>query len=169
MSLKNQLQNLKIHHNSPCYCYRLHILQKKTILEVFKLTWIDLQKLIWMNFKATFLTFVVKMQIFFWILIFSQFWAALVGLQIEYSQLQLRKYITQNWSLSLLISQPLLFNKYFYCKTEIYPPDRLSDNSDAVCFPQKLSYLSVFRNFALKIMFLMHNMHFFFIFLFPNL
>ena len=101
---------------------------KKTVLEVFKLTWIDLQKLIWMNFKATFLTLPVKMHTFFWILIFFSVLSCLSWLTNWVFSITAEK-VTQNWSLSLLISQPLLFNKYFYCKTEIYPPDGLSDNS----------------------------------------
>ena len=129
MSLKNQLQNLKISHNLPCYCYRLHILQKETAMEVFKLTWIDLQKLIWMNFKATFLTLPVKMHTFFWILIFFSVLSCLSWLTNWVFLITAEK-VTQHWSLSLLISQPLLITKYFYCKTCIYPPDRVSDNSD---------------------------------------
>ena len=99
-----------------------------TVLEVFKLTWIDLQKLIWMNFKATFFTLPVKMHTFFWILIFFSVLSCLSWLTNWVFSITAEK-VTQNWSLSLLISQPLLFNKYFYCKTGIYPPDRVSDNS----------------------------------------
>ena len=106
-------------------------------MEVFKLTWIDLQKLIWMNFKATFLTFAVKMHIFFWILIFFSVLSCLGWLTNWVFSITAEK-VTQNWSLSLLISQPLLFNKYFYCKTGIYPPDRVSDNS-AMPYPSASS------------------------------
>ena len=100
-------------------------------MEVFKLTWIDLQKLIWMNFKATFLTLPVKMHTFFRILIFFSVLSCLSWLTNWVFSITAEK-VTQNWSLSLLISQPLLFNKYFYCKTGIYPPDRVSDNSEPV-------------------------------------
>ena len=101
--------------------------QLKHFFQIF-LTWIDLQKLIWMNFKATFLTLPVKMHTFFWILIFFSVLSCLSWLTNWVFSITAEK-VTQNWSLSLLISQPLLFNKYFYCKTGIYPPDRVSDNS----------------------------------------
>ena len=112
-------------------------------MEVFKLTWIDLQKLIWMNFKATFLTFAVKMHIFFWILIFFSVLSCLGWLTNWVFSITAEK-VTQNWSLSLLISQPLLFNKYFYCKIGIYPPDRVSDNSEKVVFLNKKSGIFFF-------------------------
>ena len=58
---KNLCKFLEIRHNSPGYFYWINILQKEKYPMNFKLTWIDLQKLIWMNFLATFLTFAVKM------------------------------------------------------------------------------------------------------------